>query len=55
MPIWRTSKSTRARAAGSKEDLEDGKPKRERWTMGIMNDKETDEVPGAYEYVEVSC
>lgn len=54
MPIWRTSKSNRARAAGSTEDLEDGKPKRERWTMGIMNDKETDEVPGAFECVGVA-
>lgn len=34
---------------GSMEQYKDNR--RERWTMGILNDKETDEVPGECSYV----
>lgn len=52
-PIWRTlfrtAKPTRtspAMSEASSDGYVDIKAKPEKWSMGILNDKETDEVPG---------
>ncbi|EKG11685.1 Major facilitator superfamily [Macrophomina phaseolina MS6] len=40
-------KANDASAHASSDDLSDGKPKPAKWSLGILNDKETDEVPGS--------
>lgn len=37
-----------ASSRASVSDLEKGEKRPEKWSMGILNDKETDEVPGRY-------
>lgn len=39
-------KSQRSRYAGSTSDAEDAQKRPEKWSMGVLNDRETDEVPG---------
>lgn len=50
MPMW---KPWRAQArddtsSSSIGDLEKRAPERKKWSMGILNDKETDKIPGAW-------
>ncbi len=49
---WRSffgSGSTNRDSTSSAEDLENEKVKPEKWSMGVLNDRETDEVPGKLE------
>lgn len=48
--IWGSTKSARElTSSGSSIDGDDGnKTRPEKWSMGVLNDKQTDEVPGTF-------
>ena len=44
-----TNSALEPASSGSSIDREDGnKAKPEKWSMGVLNDKQTDEVPGTF-------
>lgn len=55
VPLWRrilggTKSATEPTSSGSSVDEYDGnKAKPEKWSMGVLNDRQTDEVPGTSE------
>lgn len=54
VPLWRrmlggTKPAQEPASSGSSVDEDNGnKVKPERWSMGVLNDKQTDEVPGTF-------
>ncbi len=54
-PRWRGvfggGRTHRDDRAASLDDYEDDKRRPEKWSFGVLNDKTTDEVPGAFEQI----
>ena len=54
VPLWRrilgsTKSAQEPKSYGSSIDGDDGnRVKPEKWSMGVLNDKQTDEVPGTF-------
>jgi len=52
MPRWKLfspQAGEEASRASSDEDLENNSMKHSKWSFGVLNDKQTDEVPGKFE------
>jgi hypothetical protein len=61
MPRWKpffslnrgTQKAEKgASRASSDDDLENGSVKPPKWSLGVLNDKQTDEVPGKSDWLD---
>ncbi len=50
MPMWRPWRAPARDDTSSSSigDLEKRAPERKKWSMGILNDEETDKIPGAW-------